>query len=87
MFHDLWLSTVWDFDPTWSFRQVNHFSKFLDLVQHFNWGKKKDLDVFTIGSLEIARFRVEDKSFPINDVIPMANQILSDFIWAIPGSQ
>jgi len=42
-----------------------------------------DLDVFAIGSVEID-FQVEDKYFPINDVILMAKQFLSDFIWAIP---
>ena len=53
MIHALWLSAVWDFDPTWSFLQVNHFSKFLDLVQQIIEEKKKDLDVFANGSVEI----------------------------------
>ena len=53
---------VSDSDPTWSFRQVNHFSKFLDLVQHIIEEKKRILDVFAIVSVEID-FQVEDKYF------------------------
>ena len=82
MIHALWLSAAWDFDPTWSFLQVNHFSKFLDLVQHIIEEKKR---IWMFLQMVLRnRHRAEEKLFPINDVIPMAKQILSDFIWAIP---
>ncbi|XP_075645272.1 uncharacterized protein LOC142616276 [Castanea sativa] len=88
--HALWLCpevlTVWSSNLMWSFRQTKHFPKILDLVKHVK-EENKDLDAFAMIIwtfwFQRNRLRIEDKPFPIIDVIPMANNILAEFIKAI----
>lgn len=70
----------------WSFRQTKHFPKILDLVKHVI-EEYKDLDGFAMIIwtfwFQRNRLRIENRPFPIIDVISMANNILAEFIKAI----
>lgn len=88
--HALWLCPevliVWSTYLMWSFRQTKHFPKILDLVKHVI-EENKDLDGFAMIIwtfwFQRNRLRIENRPFPIIDVISMANNILAEFIKAI----
>lgn len=87
--HALWqcsgVLAIWDSNSSCNFHKSESFPKFLDLVLHVI-SEEKNLAEFAmlIWTFWFCRnkLRVEDKPFPISDVILMANQLLSDFVKA-----
>lgn len=81
MIHAIWLCYgdlgVWESDLAWDFRHTKNFPKFLDLVQ-FIIDEGKDLAQFAMFIQTLwfrrNRLRVEDKPFPLSDVLPMAKE-------------
>nr|XP_023914280.1 uncharacterized protein LOC112025826 [Quercus suber] len=89
--HALWscphLSTVWDRNPDWNFKENTHFQDFSELVQH-EIQSSGHLEFFaqTIWTIWYKRnlLRTNGKPFPINQLLLNVGAALDGFVPPIP---